>query len=317
MIEKWINWQIDYLIVLENFREITNHVFDDFFIYSTRFGEMIAPILVVCLIYWCISKKSGIYILFSILTGFILNFAIKVTACIYRPWILCSNINPIEEAMAYAGGYSFPSGHSTNATTVWGGISISFWNNPFAKLFLLIIPIVMFSRNYVGVHTPQDVFVGFIVGLVALFIIHKILKWEENGKNRDIILLIITTLFSVLLVFYSAFKSYPIDYVNGEILYDPSDNIFYLLSRIGGILGILWGWFIEKRFINFEIKNSNFIKKLLRFVVGAGILSILHHYLPSLLINTLGKGCGEAISFFILGFFITGLYPLIINLTKI
>lgn len=317
MIENWFNWQINFLVLLENFRESTNHVLDDFFINSTKLGEMITPIIVVSLIYWCINKKPGIYVLFSIFTGFMLNFALKITTCIYRPWIISPDIHPLKEVIHYAGGYSFPSGHSTNATTVWGGISTSFWNKPPIRLLLLMIPIVMFSRNYVGVHTPQDVIVGFLIGIISLVIISKTLKWEENGKNRDLIIVLTATILSILLAVYSAFKSYPIDYVNGEILYDPSDNIFYLLSRIGGILGILWGWFIEKRFINFEINQCSLIKKVVRFLIGATVLCTLHHYLPAYLIETLGKACGEAGSFFILGFFITGLYPFIIKMTKI
>lgn len=317
MINNWLDWQINFLLFIENFREITNHALDQFFLNATRFGEMITPILIIALIYWCINKKTGIFILFSMLTGFILNFAIKVTACIYRPWILCADINPLEAAKHYAGGYSFPSGHSTNATTVWGGIAVGFWKNPFMRFLLLLIPIVMFSRNYVGVHTPQDVIVGFLVGVLSIFLIFKMLKWEEKGKNRDLFVLALTTLMAVLLVIYSAFKSYPMDYVNGEVLYDPADNIFYLLSRVGGILGILWGWFFEKRVVNFIIEKGFIFKKLLRYIIGAIILCILHHYLPSLLINLLGKGFGEAISFFILGFFVTGLYPYIIKLVKI
>ena len=278
---------------------------------------MITPILFIAFIYWCINKKTGIYIFFSMLTGFILNFAIKVTACIYRPWILCPDINPIQEAKFYAGGYSFPSGHSTNATTSWGGVATGFWKNSFARLFLIIIPIVMFSRIYVGVHTPQDVIIGFFVGVFSLFVIFKTLKWVEKGGNRDLFVLAIMTLLSILLGFYSAFKSYPMDYVNGKVLYDPSGNIFYLLTRIGGILGILWGWFFEKRFIDFEIKKNSFLAIFNRFAIGAIILCQLHHYLPNVLANILGRGYGETIGFFILGFFITGIYPYIIKLTKI
>ncbi len=317
MINNWLEWQIDFLLLIENFREVTNHALDLFFLNATRFGEMITPILFIGFIYWCINKKTGIYILFSMMTGFILNFAIKVTACIYRPWILCSDINPLKEAILYAGGYSFPSGHSTNATTVWGGIASGFWKNPFARFLLILIPIVMFSRNYVGVHTPQDVIVGFLLGIFSLFIIFKALKWEEKGKNRDLFILATTTLATILLVLYSAFKSYPMDYVNGKVLYDPADNIFYLLSRTGGILGLLWGWFFEKRIVNFNIEKGNFFKKIIRFTIGALILCLLHHYLPAFLINVLPRGYGEAISFFILGFFVTGLYPYIIKLTKI
>lgn len=312
-----MEWQINYLIAIEHFRDLTNHALDSFFLHATMFGELVIPILFICLVYWCINKKSGAYILFCYAFGFITTFAIKITACIYRPWLLSSEIHPLKQAMAFAGGYSFPSGHSTNATAIWGSTVVSFWKQPFVRVLLILIPLVMFSRNYVGVHTPQDVIVGFLVGSLGLFVMFKLLKWEEIKQNRDIIIAATFTLIFVLLLLYAIFKPYPMDYIDGQLLYNPLKNISYLIGRIGGFSGIIWGWVIEKRFINFEIKEEKSWKKLLRFLIGTAVLSLLYNNVFDLLHNFMDMKFALLIGYFVCGIFITAVYPYLCKVFKI
>ena len=49
------------------------------------------------------------------------NGALKVTVCAYRPWIRDARILPYGDSINTATGYSFPSGHTMNAATVFGG----------------------------------------------------------------------------------------------------------------------------------------------------------------------------------------------------
>jgi undecaprenyl-diphosphatase len=70
------------------------------------------------------------------------------------------------------GGYSFPSGHATNAITVYGILSFLLWNHIATRrgrILLLfsstfIIFSIGFSRIYLGVHYPSDVIAGYFVG---------------------------------------------------------------------------------------------------------------------------------------------------------
>ena len=70
-----------------------------------------------------------------------------------------------------------------------------------------LILLVMFSRNYLGVHTPQDVIVSFGVCLFILFIVKRVLEWESEGQNRDLVLIGIITLINILLLLYVLFNS--------------------------------------------------------------------------------------------------------------
>ena len=303
----WLSWQIDYLLYLQNFRDISGHILDNFFLTVTMFGQIIIPMLFMCGIYWCINKKSGMLIIWNYMFGFIINVFLKCCACIYRPWILDSRVKPIESAIPMATGYSFPSGHTTGATTTWGSTVFIFWRNKLIRYTCItIIFLVMLSRNYVGVHTPQDVIVGFLSSILIIFLSYKLIKWEEKGKNRDILIFSLVSLISLFVLLFVNLKSYPMDYLNGKLLYYPTSVKIEMFARLGWIIGIFGGWIIEKRFINFDSKSGSLLKKLFRFIIGGLILYFLLNI-------DFHSRIMLFLSHIIIGLFITSIYPFFIK----
>ena len=73
---------------------------------------------------------------------------------------------------------SFPSNHALNIS----GVAFLFSNiyPLYKKYFWSIALIIMYSRIYIGVHYPIDVFFGFILGCLISFTIIKI--WEEYAQ---------------------------------------------------------------------------------------------------------------------------------------
>lgn len=90
---------MDYLLLLQNFREWSGGIFDSFFTHITMGGEYEFGILFTALIYWIINKNYGIFMIWNLFLGLLTNQFLKVTACIYRPWILDSRIHPVKIAM--------------------------------------------------------------------------------------------------------------------------------------------------------------------------------------------------------------------------
>ena len=112
---------ISILLALQEFRNGAGSCLADFLLKMTYFGELNTVLVIMAVIYWCVSKDFGTYLLMGWSGNRILNGALKVTVCAYRPWIRDARILPYGDSINTATGYSFPSGHTMNASTVFGG----------------------------------------------------------------------------------------------------------------------------------------------------------------------------------------------------
>ena len=308
----WINPQIDYLLWIQNMRMNFGPGLDTFFMSLTRFGEMTIPTLIMCLIYWCFDSMAGLY-LFS-LNGLCVLFAqfFKMIACVYRPWILSDKIHPVQKALMTAGGYSFPSGHSAGVSSSVGGMAYVFRKHKVVCILLILFCILVgFSRHYLGVHTPQDVVVGLGLGLIFVFITAALIKWFEKDKNRYLYFLGIIDVAIILMLYYISYKSYPMDYVNGKLLVNPTRHIYISYLYFGWIMGTLNGVFLCRRFWPFDAKQGGKVLRTIRGVVGLLIAYALMHYVD---ITYWPYVAGNKTIFTImcaLGFFLTAVYPAI------
>ena len=150
----------------------------------------------------------------------------KVTVCAYRPWIRDARIEPYGNAKTTATGYSFPSGHTMNGATIFGGGI--FWKefpNILRTVFGITVALVAFSRIFLGVHTPQDILAGAIGGLLVMWLILKLMKWLDKHPEKDVFVLCIGTGLALLVAAYAAVKSYPMDYdAAGKLLLTAPDD---------------------------------------------------------------------------------------------
>ena len=270
---------------------------------------MIIPLWLTSLVYWCINKQAGSLILLCEGFSVVVNQLIKNTFCIFRPWIIDPRVKPAQIAIYAAGGYSFPSGHTTIAVACWGAMARFWRKNKILMIFLsTLCLLVAFSRNYLGVHTLQDVLVAIILTVLLIFGVEYLLKWVENGKNRDILLTCWTTLICYAIIVYVFSKGYP----HPEIV-NPYGAKLETLQKTGFLLGAIWGWLLERRFVNFDPTNGSVISKVIRFFNGGIILYGLVSFTCGWFIKIAGLHNGLLLHFVITGLFVTFVYPLFIK----
>ena len=326
---------ISYLLYLQNLREATSHIFDKFFTYVTNYGEMAYLLPLFAIIYWCINKKTGEYMFLTLGFARLFNGFIKIFACVYRPWIRDPRILPINNGLKTATGYSFPSGHTTNATATFGSFSVKQKSDSkYLKIFLWCIAILVgFSRNYIGVHTPQDVVVGFVLTVLTIFGTIKLFDTIEKNKNADIYIAFAGLLFSLLITIYAVNKTYPINYrnsdntvtettyiktseVNNEIakkaIVDPKTMVLDLYKNIGYIFGIFLGWILERRFIKFSTDGTT-NQKILRFLVCFTLMQVMLNIICPLLKTYFQKDFSEPLIAFLKTFYVIFIAPVIIK----
>ncbi len=304
-----INIFIDPLLFLQFLREITGGIFDSFFVNCSLFGEYTVLIFLISLIYWCLDKKLGQYLLLSQACADLVNGFAKVTACVYRPWILDSRVHPVKEALSGAAGYSFPSGHATAATTFFGGIVIRGKSSKALNIALICcLILVAFSRNYLGVHSILDVIFGFIFTLIVLLLISKLFDKLEEKPNLDIVVSCIVIVIAFLVAIYALTKSYPMDYDSaGKLIVDPAVLSVYTFMNAGSAAATFICWVIERRFIKFST-DGTLEQKAARFIFGCIGISIIINVIMPLFGKT---PLGGFLQDFVLITFVMLIYPAI------
>ena len=265
-----------YLEWLQNIRMSLPPLFEQFFLLISDALGQILIIPLICLTYWCFDKKPGKLLLLNIGISSYANNFIKLLPCVYRPWVRSDAIHPTQGAFAGATGYSFPSGHTQMASSTFGTIVYYMKKTAISILCAILILLTALSRNILGVHTPQDVVVGFLIGIGTIFIAGPIMRWGEEKEGNDLKLLIVTIAACIVTTIIVLVKPYPIDYdASGNLLVDPVAMQADYFKTVGLLTGVMLGWFLERRYVNFEMPKRRGIKVIaLRVVISVAIIAV-------------------------------------------
>ena len=260
--------------------------------------------------------RKGVY-LFSVLgCSAIFSQVLKTIACVYRPWILCKDVSPVDLAMTHAKNYSFPSGHSTISAAVLGGLAYLYRKKVVLVVMLILgVLLVGFSRLWLGVHTPQDVLSGFVCGFTFVLLMPKLIEWAEKDKNRYLYLSGVISLFTLFaLIFVVYLNHYRMDYVDGKLLVDPCGAKHVCIVYFSYFLGLLDGAMLSRRFFPFETENITKKVRVVRGIVGAIILMLLVRGVLQAIFNGSQDFKLELVLSFIIGISLTAGYPMLFPL---
>jgi len=263
---------IEYLLWLQEMRANLGGGFETFVTLITKIPTSPLSALIPGILFWCINRRAGLFLLFVASFGRLINILIKDTACVYRPWILDSDIHPTEDALKKASSYSMPSGHTQFTTAIYGGLAY-FYRKKFPVLIIpcvLIILAVALSRNFLGVHTPQDVLIAIVETLLVIFLSDKLFDAMERDKNLLQTAFIGGIIFCVISTIYIFTKSYPVDYLNGEIIVSATAAQLDSIDSIGCVTAFLIGAALENKFVNFNV-NVDLGTKIRRVIIGCGV----------------------------------------------
>lgn len=287
---------MNYLLWLQNMRLSASPAIQAFW---SALGSEVAfavGIVIPCVLYWCFDRDAGQFALLAYGSSSVFNQLVKNTACIYRPWVRDVRITPDPKAIPAAGGYSFPSGHTQSSASMMGGLGWWYrdrrWPLVLALLFTFLVG---FSRNVLGVHTPQDVLVGFAVGCAFVLLTEKLLAWVNEAQGRDLQLLLVSIVLTVIYLVFVTLKPYPMDYVDGELLVDPIEMLESCYKAAGVYLGIVGGWFVERRYVQFSTGRLGAPLIILRMVLGVIIMVVAYLPVGHALTAAMGEFAGELV----------------------
>jgi len=114
------------------------------------------------------SRLSLLYVLLSISVAGLVSYIMKKSFSEPRPY----EVDPRIAQLSVGGGYSLPSGHTTEAFASAMALTLLF------PRWFVIVPmfswasVVALSRIYLGVHYPFDILVGMFIGSTSAFLFY-------------------------------------------------------------------------------------------------------------------------------------------------
>lgn len=104
-----------------------------------------------------------------IVLGIAIGLSDMISASLLKPWIgrerPCKTLPDVQLVDNQCGGvFGFPSNHAANAAAASVTVSIFFRRRSMIIVSNVLALLVGFSRIYLGVHYPGDVFGGFVLG---------------------------------------------------------------------------------------------------------------------------------------------------------
>lgn len=265
----------------------TQGVFTDLFQHISNFGDVYVYFIAFA-VFWCIDKKLGSLM---ILSG-----------------IFATELGGIGKLLT---GSAFPSSHAINATFSYGLLGFHYRKQKIISYcFYVIMILVMFSKIYQGLHTPQEVIGGFLLAVLIIFLVSKLIPWIEGSSKRDFIALICTILIFIPCMLYFQLKINQLD-ATGKLSignFDSKTITSYLFWMTGLLSGAFLGWVIERRFVKFttNVPISNLIA---RFFTGWLVFIFINFVCSNLFILMLGSNWGSFISTAVLGLYCIAIHP--------
>ena len=285
--------------------------FDVIFGYVTKLGEETVVMVILCMVFWCMQKRTAYIISVAFILSGLAVQGMKIGFRIERPWILDPMFSPVTSAMAQATGYSFPSGHTQAAVAVYGSIGATARKWPIKAACFLVAALVAFSRMYLGVHTLLDVAVSCLISVLFIWLTIVILPDEPAGKARELCYVLFVALGAGALIAIASAL-----YSSGKIEFAYLSDCF---KAAGAAAGFAAGMYIERIYIGFTTKAKSIASQIIKFSLGMAGLIVIKEGLKFIMGALLDSSVGllmDMFRYFLMLLWVTAFFPYIIKRLK-
>lgn len=259
---------MSFLYFLEDLR---NPVLNAIFSFITLFGEETIFMAVGMIIFWCVDKFKGYYLLCIGFFGTVLNQFLKILCRVPRPWVKDPNFTIVESAKEAAGGYSFPSGHTQTSVGLYGGIA-RITNNKILRVVMIILAVLIaLSRMYLGVHTPADVLVSVAIATILVFVVYPIFKKAEQSPK--VMYAVLFSFLGIMIAYlcFVFFFPFPSEVYAAEAIHNLESARKNGFTLLGCVFGLIVVYTADLKWIKFETK-APFFAQVLKVIGGIALV---------------------------------------------
>ena len=273
----------------------------------TQLGGEVIFIVAAVVVFWCVRKWEGYYLMTVAFCGTVLNQFLKLICRVPRPWVRDPNFTIVESARAEATGYSFPSGHTQNAIGLFGGMA-RWGGRRRVRLGLTALALIIaFSRMYLGVHTPADVGVSLVLAAALVLGLYPLMRRaQEKPRYMGYVLAAMLVVSGAFVVFVET-CGFPAD-MDAENLASGIGNAWKML---GAVAGMTLAWLLDRRYIHFETQAVWWVQ-VIKVAVGMALLLAIKSGLKAPLLALLGhEGLAGGVRYFLLVLVAGAIWPLV------
>lgn len=266
--------------------------------FITYFGQELIIIAVICTLYWCVDKRFAYILGFVYFCAGLCVQTLKITFRIPRPWILDPDFHAVASAVPAATGYSFPSGHTQGATSLFFPLALKLRKTWLKALCILTFILVGFSRMYLGCHTPKDVLVSMGISILFAWGIWHFQSILLDDPRHTKIIALALALFSLLVAIYSICLL-----KNGTI---DTKYATDCCKAAGAGLGYSLGWYVERTKLNFDTHTRHIGLQFLKVLLGLAAAGVIKSGFSAIFGTSVLAKMAE---YFVLVIWILVLYP--------
>ncbi|HXL04620.1 MAG TPA: phosphatase PAP2 family protein [Bacillota bacterium] len=255
---------LDSVTVFEFLRSIATPGLDRVMKVITDLGSTSFYMVIIPILYWCISKSLGFSLAIVLSVSNYINVGIKFIVCRLRPYVVFPHLDAPEYLKLTGTGYSFPSGHAQVSSTFWTHLARSAREKWIAVTGIIVVVFVAFTRVYCTVHYPSDVLVGAVLGVAIAYLYaeieNRVRASGQKGKERVSFQLAVSVVAPGLAFALSA-------------LFNPmfTEEVAQVLGFIAGV-GV--GYTLEAEYVKYNVR-AGLLTQVIKIALGlAGMMGV-------------------------------------------
>ncbi len=259
--------------------------------FFTFLGFEYAYMAILPFVYWCLDKALATHLLVLLAASNHLNGLVKAIFKLPRPFWFRPGL-----ALSAETSFGLPSGHSMNAVAIWGYLAYHAPSilkrksiaNAVRWLAIAAVLLISISRLFLGMHFPEDVLSGWILGILLL--VGYIRWWPSmsrwlHSQSMGINVLLAATVSLATMGLYALALRTPAGspetmHTFIQIAEDAARENAATLA--GMIFGMWVGLTAESRYVRFRVEGPA-LHRALRYVAGMAGVGIVYVGLKLLL----------------------------------